>query len=99
MAKRALTIQEQQVAFIEECAKSYQSINLKRLDKANITADYVLNTICESIEACRLEGDSNGVYKGCELLGKHLKLFADRVELSGKDGGPMIIKVDLKDDE
>ncbi|MEN6620135.1 MAG: hypothetical protein ABFD50_01090, partial [Smithella sp.] len=26
--------------------------------------------------------DSKGVLRGCELLGKHLKLFTDKVEMS-----------------
>lgn len=30
--------------------------------------------------------DSKGVLKGCELLGKHLKLFTDKVEHSGAVG-------------
>lgn len=33
--------------------------------------------------------DSGGVLKGCELLGKHLKLFTEKVETTGKDGGPV----------
>jgi phage terminase small subunit len=33
--------------------------------------------------------DSGGVLKGCELLGKHLKLFTEKHEHSGKDGGPI----------
>lgn len=37
--------------------------------------------------------DSKGVLKGLELLGKHLKLFADRVEHTGKDGLPLIPEV------
>jgi phage terminase small subunit len=28
--------------------------------------------------------EHNGVLKGCELLGKHLKLFTDKIEHSGK---------------
>lgn len=33
--------------------------------------------------------DSTAVLKGAELLGKHLKLFTDKVEHTGKDGGPI----------
>lgn len=30
------------------------------------------------------------VMKGCELLGKHLKMFTEKHELTGKDGAPLI---------
>jgi phage terminase small subunit len=33
--------------------------------------------------------DASAVLKGSELLGKHLKLFTDKVETTGKDGGPI----------
>jgi phage terminase small subunit len=33
--------------------------------------------------------EANAVLKGAELLGKHLKMFTDKTELTGKDGGPV----------
>lgn len=75
-----------------------------RSKRTEITADYVLETIRDTVERCRQgepvkdrEGhptgewrfDSNAVLKGCELLGKHLALFKDKVEISGE--------VDFKD--
>lgn len=41
--------------------------------------------------------DSGAVLKGCELLGKHLKLFTDKTELSGPDGGPVNVSVEFVD--
>lgn len=41
----------------------------------------------EVMALCRF--DPLAVLKGCELLGKNLKLFTDKHELSGKDGGPI----------
>lgn len=35
------------------------------------------------------EFDASGVLKGAELLGKHLKMFTDKTELTGADGGPV----------
>jgi phage terminase small subunit len=78
-----------------------------RIERAEVTADYVLSTIMDTVERCRSlktvtdrkgrtveintpEGkravlcqfDPFAVIKGCELLGKHLKLFTDRIEHS-----------------
>ena len=33
-----------------------------------------------------------GAAKSLELLGKHLKLFTDKTEVTGKDGGPIETK-------
>lgn len=33
--------------------------------------------------------DASGVLKGAELLGKHLKMFTDKTELTGQNGGPV----------
>ena len=42
------------------------------------------------------EFDANGALRAQELLGKHLKLFTDKTELTGKDGAPL---KDLSDEE
>lgn len=33
--------------------------------------------------------DAGNVLRGAELLGKHLRMFAEKVEHTGKDGGPI----------
>lgn len=92
-------------------AKAIQEAMDKRSQKIEITAEYVLNTIQETIERCSqkqpildnqgnpilvetpngelaqvFKFDSQAVLKGAELLGKHLKLFTDKTEVTGKDG-------------
>lgn len=39
-----------------------------------------------------------GVLKGAELLGRHLKLFTEKVEHTGKDGGPIEVDQRVKED-
>ena len=76
-----------------------------REQRTEITQDYVINTIVDTIERCKQakpvvdkKGEAiytelsdgsiapaysfepNAVLKGAELLGKHLKMFIDRVE-------------------
>jgi phage terminase small subunit len=54
--------------------------------------------VCELFEGAGEQKHAYGLLKkiriadkrsALELLGKHLKLFTDKVELSGKDGGPI----------
>lgn len=70
-----------------------------RSKRTEITADYVLKSIVEVIERCRqvepvldkmgsptgeYQFEANPALKGLELLGKHLKLFTDKVEHGGE---------------
>lgn len=73
----------------------------KRSERTEITADYVLYGIKAIVEQCTSQKtivnedgtetvvgnfDPQPALKGLELLGKHLKIFVDRAELTGKDG-------------
>jgi phage terminase small subunit len=61
-----------------------------RVETAIITADEILH----GVKSIALEGkrDSDKL-KAYELLGKHLKLWTDKTELTGRDGGPQEQKV------
>lgn len=89
-----------------EIQKAISLAQQKRSERTEITQDYVLSTIQQTIERCKqaepvfnkdgeetgeYKFDSNAVLKGCDLLGKHLGMFKDKVELSGPDGGPVQI--------
>lgn len=75
-----------------------------RQKRTEVDQDYVLMTIKETIERCRqvvpvltkdgeetgeFKFEPNAVLKGAELLGKHLKMWTDKVEQSGPNGGPI----------
>lgn len=82
---------------------------LKLQERTEVTQDYVVSTIVDTIERCRqakpvtnrdgsilmsenADGllaptyrfDPTNVLKGLEMLGKHLGLFVDRIEMNGK---------------
>lgn len=61
----------------------------ERANKVDISSESVLNGILDVIDRNKGEDDKT-VLKGYELLGKHLKLFTDRVEHSGEIKMPII---------
>jgi phage terminase small subunit len=81
----------------------------KREKRLEINADYVLTTIRDTVERCRqaepvmdkdgptgeYKFDSMAVMKGCELLGRHLKLFTDKFEATGKDGADLFKRIEI----
>lgn len=73
----------------ENLAKPYiqeyvQSLMDKRAVKVSITAEDVLNDILETRKAAQQDGKHSDRLKANELLGKHLKLFTDKIEHSGQ---------------
>ena len=77
----------------------------KRSNDLGIDARYVLTTIKNTMERCaqtvkvydkdgsetgEYKFDAGAVLKGAELLGKHLKMFTDKTELTGPNGGPVV---------
>ena len=58
----------------------------ERSERTEITQDYVLTSIMETMEQRKGTGkhsNPNAVLKGAELLGRHLALFTDRHEHGG----------------
>jgi phage terminase small subunit len=93
-------------------AQAVQEAMTKRSDSLGIDANYVLTTIKDTIERCAQavpvrdkDGEETGEYKfdagavlkGAELLGKHLKMFTDKLEHTGANGGPLetVTRVEL----
>ena len=54
----------------------------KRSERTEITQDYVLAAIKDTIEECRGDEHRNpqAALKGLELLGRHLAMFTDKTE-------------------
>lgn len=66
----------------------------ERRAEMSLTADYVLNTIINTIARCQAmpKPDNNAILRGAELLARHLGMLRDRQEISGPDGGPIETK-------
>lgn len=89
-----------------QVAKTVQEAMDKRSGDLGIDAKYVLMTIKATIERCsqaepvmrdgsatgEYKFDATAVLKGAELLGKHLKMFTDKTELTGPNGSPVQIE-------
>jgi len=76
-----------------EIAAAIEAATIERAKRTEITADYVLEGIRDTVERCRGEGEAFNpaqALRGFELLGKHLKLFTDKTELIGASGKELI---------
>jgi phage terminase small subunit len=71
-----------------------------RIEEAGMTADEILNELAAiaSGDYTLYRGDK---VKSLELLGKYRKLFTDKQEVTGANGGPVehkVIKIELVDE-
>lgn len=62
-----------------------------RAEKLQLSSEDVLRSIVDIRGKAVTDGKLTQALKANELLGRHLKLFTDRVEHSGPDGGPVEI--------
>lgn len=91
-----------------------QKLMTERSKKVEITAEYVINGIKSVIERCNQEeqvydknGNPTGEYvfkeagalRGYELLGKHLKLFRDQIDIKVQHSGTVEGYQDMDDFE
>lgn len=67
----------------------------QKFEGLEITSEYVLGVIKERLELCREGDDPYAVFKGAELLGRHKKLFTDKAQMEGPDGGPLQVQVNF----
>lgn len=86
-----------------EVAAAIQSAMKERAERVQRTADDVLMDIQKVKESCMGEAfdqqgnavmvDPKAALKALELEGRHLRMFTDKVEVSGADGGPLQLSV------
>jgi phage terminase small subunit len=72
-----------------EVAAAIQKALAERSERTEITQDYVLTSIMETMEQRKGTGEHsnpNAVLKGAELLGRHLAMFTDKKTVTHHDG-------------
>ena len=85
----------------DEIKRRIETVERQRSIRTQITADSVLTGIQDAVRDAEANGETASVLRGYELLGKNLKLFIDRTEITGADGDPLFNAKasDLSDDE
>ncbi len=107
-AKVQKAIQEAQNKLSErtEITQDYVLTNIKKVIERCMQQEAVLARDGSPLLIEGPEGDlvplfefkETGALKGLELLGKHLGMFKEKIELTGKDGGSLGIKVVFEND-
>ena len=64
---------------------------LKRQEKTDITADWVVQKLREVVDAC-IVSKPDSANKALELLGKHLGMYIDRSELTNTHSGEIVFR-------
>jgi phage terminase small subunit len=77
-----------------DIAEAVMAAMRERAQRIEISQDYVLQSIVDTVERCKQPAVFNaaGVLKGAELIGKHFGMFKERVALENPDGGPLEIR-------
>lgn len=78
-AKTAYSIGQRLLKNVEVSAE-LEKRTQKLEDKLDISADYVLRGIRDTVEEARQVKEFGNALKGYELLGKHKKLFTEKYE-------------------
>ena len=76
-----------------EIAEEVERLEQSIAQRVGLEAERVLRGIMRVTEAAEAVGNFNASLRGYELLGKHLKLFTDKTEVSSI-GGPFSVTVD-----
>ena len=69
-----------------DVASAIEEAQAKRAEESSISAKYVLDSIQRVAETAERENKFSDAIRGFELLGKHLGIFVEKREITGKDG-------------
>lgn len=88
---KRITIAQTKRSIKTELTAEWVLTRLKAISDRCIQAEPVYSTTGEETGEYRF--DSTGANKATELIGKHIGMFTDKTEITGKDGEELVIKL------
>ena len=88
-AEKSATAEGSRLLVNAKVAAAVAAAKAERSKRTEITQDYVLAVIKDTIEQCKgtsEHSNPNAVLKGAELLGRHLAMFTDKQTVTHHDG-------------
>lgn len=82
-ARGSADVQGARLLGVAKVREAVDLANAKRAAKLGLSAEKILANIERLADAAEETGDLSVAMKGHELLGKHFRLFTDRIEHSG----------------
>jgi len=58
----------------------------ERAEKSSLSVDYVVKKLIKNVDRAEADNNLSVAMRGLELLARHLGMFIDRQEITGKDG-------------
>ena len=71
-----------------EVSKAIAKATVARTKRVEVDQDYVIASVVTTMERCKTDKEFSpaAVMRGAELLGKHLGMFTDKLDLTSSDG-------------
>ncbi len=66
-----------------------EELSRKKIEEVSVSAEYVLRKLVKVVEKADENDNHNATLRGLELLARHLGMFIERTEITGKDGDPI----------
>lgn len=73
----------------EHIRMAIDALALQKEDQTTVSVEYVIRKIVRQLEKAEENNQPQHVLRAAELLAKHLNMFKETVEVSGKDGDPI----------
>lgn len=66
--------------------EAVDALKEQKIKEVSVSQEYVLRKLVRTVEKAESQGNHTATLRGLEMLAKHLGMFIERTEISGKDG-------------